>query len=107
MNRLWVRLSLAFASVVLVVMLIISVVVRLNNDLLASGDNVPPEVRAYFQEMRQGSPPLLEMTTALVLIGAVAIVAGTWMSLTLTAPLGELERARPEYIGPLKEQLGW
>lgn len=93
MNRLWVRLSLAFALVVMVVFPVIGISMRISNQLVADEEPMPPEVAAYFRERGQESSPLANVTAVLVAVGVVAIAAGTWMSRTLTAPLGELEKA--------------
>lgn len=94
MNRLWVQLSLAFGGVVLIVMISLGVAVRLNNNRLLPGGDVPPEVQAYFEQIRQAQPPWLDsITSLLILVTGVAIGAGAWMSHRLTTPLSELERA--------------
>jgi signal transduction histidine kinase len=98
MNRLWVRLSIAFAAVVLVVMLILSIMIRQSGHELVTDIEVPAEVRAYFQEFRPQRLPWLDLTTVLALVGMVAIIAGAWVSRTLTAPLRKLEQAA-EAIG--------
>lgn len=92
MNRLWARLSLAFAAVMIVVMIILGVATRL---ILANDDlrpEAPPEVVAYFEQLRQEGDPF-NMTAVLAIVGLVAIGAGVWMSKNLTAPLEELEDA--------------
>lgn len=94
MNRLWVQLSLAFGGVVLIVMLSLGAIVRLNNNRLAPAGDVPPEVQAYFEQVRQTQPSWLDsISSILVLVSGVAIGAGAWMSHRLTTPLSELERA--------------
>jgi signal transduction histidine kinase len=98
MNRLWVRISFAFAAVVLVVILMIGIVVRQGSTASATDGEIPPEVRAYFAEVQRQRSPLLDVTSVLVIIGTVAIIAGAWLSRTLTAPLGQLEQAA-EAIG--------
>ena len=98
MNRLWIRLSGAFALVVLVVMLIFSVMMRQTSGVWGDNSDVPPEVQAYFQELEREQPPIWGVTAVLVMVGTVAIIAGAWMSHTLTAPLSELEDAA-EAIG--------
>jgi signal transduction histidine kinase len=93
MNRLWVRLSLAFATVFIVAVLAIGMAIRLTNAVVT--DPVippPPHVKAYFDELRseQSWPSI---TTVMAVVGAVAITAGVWMSRRVTAPLAELENA--------------
>ena len=78
MNRLWVRLSLAFAAVVIVAVLAIGLTIRMTNAVMID----PPSGSAR---------PLPNLTTVMAVIGVVAIGAGTWMSRSLTAPLAELE----------------
>ena len=93
MNRLWVRLSLAFTAVVLLAMFLIGMTVRLafeTTDL--SREEVPPEVREYFSQFRQDSPPF-DVTAVIIIAGTVAIIAGVGMSKSLTAPLDELGEA--------------
>lgn len=101
MNKLWVKLSLTFAGVVLAVLLIIGLLVGLENRRIVAGESVPPEVRAYFEEVRNERRPLLDWTVILILIGGVAIFSGAWLSHTLTAPLSDLEQAA-EAIGAQK-----
>ncbi len=93
MNRLWVRLSLAFALVVLIVMSVIGISVRVSSQLGLGQEPVPPEVEAFFRDHARDGSPLANVTAVLVAVGVVAIGAGAWMSRTLTAPLGELEKA--------------
>lgn len=93
MNRLWVRLSLAFTAVVIVAVMAIGLTIRLTNALVTNPRTPPPpEVMAYFERMRsEQSWP--NVTTAMAVIGVVAVGAGMWMSRSLTAPLAELESA--------------
>ncbi len=91
MNRLWVRLSLAFTGVILISIIGIMLTVRLTNAAITHPwTPPPPEVVAYFERIRaeQRWPNL---TTAMATIGLVAVGAGIWMSHSLTAPLAELE----------------
>jgi two-component system sensor histidine kinase BaeS len=93
MNRLWVRLSLAFATVFIVAVLAIGLAIRLTNTVVMESVSAPPpEVRAYFEQLR-ASQPWPSITTVLGVVGVVAIIAGVWMSRRVTAPLAELEEA--------------
>ena len=93
MNRLWVRLSLAFAAVVIVAVMAIGVTIgRMNAVVTNPRTPPPPEVIAYFEQMRS-ERSLPNVTTVLAVIGVVAVGAGVWMSRSLTAPLAELEAA--------------
>ncbi|HFQ93069.1 MAG TPA: HAMP domain-containing protein [Anaerolineae bacterium] len=93
MNRLWLRLSLAFTAVVLIAIFGISSAIRLNNAALTDPNNPPPpEVVEYFEQFRRNRL-LPDLTSTVIIIGAVAIGAGVWMSRSLTAPLSELEEA--------------
>lgn len=92
MNRLWVRLSLAFSGViVLAIMLLIVTGVIFNDEEVQVGR--PPrlseaERRAFVREQL----PVFLLGTATV-ISLVGIGAGVWISRSLTAPLRELETA--------------
>lgn len=93
MNRLWVRLSLAFAVVLILAFVAIAVAVRVTNAVVTdAGIPPPPAVKAYFEQLRseQAWPGI---TTPMVVVGLVAIGAGIWMSRRVTAPLAELEKA--------------
>jgi two-component system sensor histidine kinase BaeS len=93
MNRLWVRLSLAFAAVFIVAVLAIGLAIRLTNAVVMESLSAPPpEVRAYFEQLRTNQP-WPSITTVLGVVGVVAIIAGVWMSRRVTAPLAELEEA--------------
>ena len=93
MNRLWVRLSLAFTVVFIVAVLAIGVVIRLTNAVVTDPvTDPPPEVQAYFKRLRT-EQPWPGVTTMLGIVGVVAIGAGIWMSRRVTAPLAELEEA--------------
>lgn len=92
MNRLWVRLSLAFAGLLLLSVLAIGLAFRVENaDIL--GADAPPEVVAYFEEAFAVRTPVLNVTRTLFLVGGIAILAGAWMSRALTASLSDLEEA--------------
>jgi signal transduction histidine kinase len=93
MNRLWVRMSLAFALVVVIVSVFAVLLVNLAVTYgLREANEVPVEVRRYLEEYRPGVGPV-GLTPALIVIGSVAIVAGVWMSRSLTAPMNELGEA--------------
>lgn len=98
MNRLWVRMSLAFALVVLVVSIVGGLIAQLAlTYAVGEGGEVPAEVRQYFEENRPRVGPV-GLTPAFIVVGGVAIIAGVWMSRTLTAPMKELGEAA-EAIG--------
>jgi signal transduction histidine kinase len=93
MNRLWVHLSLAFAGVVIVVMLVIGASVRLAVGAISDQrEEMPPEVRAYFEEIVAQESPI-DPITVIIVVGVVAIGAGIVASRALTAPLQELGAA--------------
>ena len=93
MNRLWVRLSLAFATVFIVAVLAIGLAIRLTNAALTEPlTPPPPEVRAYIRQLRT-EQPWPSVSTLIAIVGVVAIGAGAWMSHKVTAPLAELEKA--------------
>jgi signal transduction histidine kinase len=92
-NRLWVHLSLAFAGVVVVVMLVIGASVRLTVGALSERQpDMPPEVRAYLEEVVSQESPV-DPFTVIIVVGVVAIGAGVVASRALTAPLQELGEA--------------
>jgi signal transduction histidine kinase len=93
MNCLWIRMSLVFTAVFIVAVLAITFTVRLTNALVTDpATPPPPEVKAYFQQLRQeGAIP--DLTTVLSVVVVVAIGAGVWMSRSMTAPLAKLEEA--------------
>jgi len=90
MNKLWVRLSLAFSSVIILAILLMAL-----TGALFDSDG-PPAVsqateaarREYVRERLPGV--VLGMGAV---IGLVGIGAGIWISRNLTAPLRELESA--------------
>lgn len=88
MNRLWIRLSLAFTAVILLAMILIGITIRVT---LGTATQMS-EVQASIEQRREDSPPI-DMTTAIVIVGTVAIIAGVGMSKSLTAPLDELGEA--------------
>ncbi|VAW43368.1 hypothetical protein MNBD_CHLOROFLEXI01-3749 [hydrothermal vent metagenome] len=109
MNRLWVRLSLAFVAVVLAVILIVGATIRLT----AAKDSRPDlqtlgltqeEIEAI--ELLEGSETLervslrasreifpVAVTVVTIITGTAAIIAGVWMSRRLTKPLDSLQDA--------------
>ena len=93
MNRLWVRLSLAFAAVVVVAVLATALAVRLTNAIVTDPITPPPPVvKAYFDRFRS-EQPWPNFPTVMFVIGLVAVSAGVWMSRRVTAPLAELAQA--------------
>lgn len=93
MNRMWVRLSLAFTAVIIVVALVIGIAARLALEATADPEReVPAEVREYILQVRE-ERGISEPTSLAIIVGAIAIVAGVWMSRILTAPLAELGEA--------------
>jgi len=91
MDKLWVRLSLAFSSVIVVAILLLGLTGRLlESDTLAGQGQTLTEAerRAY---VREQLPDILLGMAAVV--GVVGIAAGVWISRTLTAPLSQLEEA--------------
>jgi signal transduction histidine kinase len=93
MNRLWVRLSLAFGMVVILVSLVFGITARIFfEENMKPGPEMQPEVREYLRQLRQERNPI-DMTTVIVVVGGVAIGAGIMMSRTLTAPMKELGEA--------------
>jgi signal transduction histidine kinase len=93
LNRLWVRLSLAFTAVFLVAAAIAVLTVHFSTAGAQAALNPPPEVAAYFEQVRaQTRSGLPDQTLVLLGVAAVAIVAGVLMSRGLTAPLAELEQ---------------
>ncbi len=93
MNRLWVRLSLAFTGVFLAATLLTVITVRLTAQRTQGALEPPPEVAAYFEQVRdQTKAAWPDQTLVLLGVGLVAIVAGVLMSRSLTAPLAELEQ---------------
>jgi signal transduction histidine kinase len=88
-NRLWVRLSLAFAGLLALSILLITLLIRPSYQQV---DQPPPEVIAYFEQLRYqrlAQGPFL----AILIIGGLATLAGAALSRTLAAPMSDLERA--------------
>lgn len=93
MNRLWVRLSLAFGMVVILVSLVFGLTARIFiEENMRPEPEMQPEVRTYLRQLRQERSPF-NMTTVIIVVGGVAIGAGIMMSRTLTAPMKELGEA--------------
>jgi signal transduction histidine kinase len=89
MNRLWIRLSLAFAAVIIIFSLIAALATRMTfESSFGPESNAPPEVRTYFEQVRGRSG--FDPTPLIIALGVVAIGAGIWMSRTLTTPMREL-----------------
>ena len=98
MDRLWIRLSLVFILVIGISVSAIGITARLiSNSIIDPARRPPPEVIAYFEQ--QALRPLpFDVTTVAILVGGIAIIAGVWMSRSLTRPLSELEKGA-EAIG--------
>jgi signal transduction histidine kinase len=93
MNRLWIRLSLTFTAVVIIVMITIGFTAALTVGVIdAPSAEMSVEVQEYFDQVRRDRPPF-NFTTVIVIVGVVAIIAGVGLSKSLTAPLSELEKA--------------
>ncbi len=92
MNRLWVRLSLAFAIVIIAVSIVFGAAVRTSLENLDPRPEMQPEVQAYLDEIRQERAPF-NMTAIIIVVGGIAIVAGILMSRTLSSPMKELGEA--------------
>lgn len=89
MNRLWVRLSLAFSGVIILAILLMIVTGWLFNPDPRLQEPEPRRLsRAEFRERLPGV--VLGMAAV---IGVVGIGAGIWISRSLTSPLQELEEA--------------
>ena len=92
MNKLWVRLSLSFVAVILAVSIVAGVATYLATESsFGPGSQTPPEVQAYIEEARRDN--LFTPIPMIIMVGAVATVAGIWMSRTLTKPMAELGEA--------------
>lgn len=92
MNRLWVRLSLAFSSVIVVAILLMGLTGRvLESDTWADRREQSLTQEERRQYVREQLPDVLLGMAAV--IGVVGIAAGVWISRTLTAPLSQLEEA--------------
>lgn len=91
MNRMWVRLSLAFTAVIMITMITVSGVVRFAMETKPSyQENIPEPVKEFFEERGNYESPI-NLTTFLLIVGTVAVIAGVGMSRNMTKPLRELE----------------
>lgn len=99
MNRLWVRLSLAFSGVIILAILLMIVTGWLFDP---DGDFEGPRAQNLSQEELRERLPGVVLGMAAV-IGLVGIGAGVWISRSLTSPLQELEEAA-QAIG--RQELG-
>jgi signal transduction histidine kinase len=94
MNRLWIRISLAFAIVLIISFLLTGYIVQQN---IANPDiPPPPEVIAYFQELRRASRVVPNPLSALAIITGMAIVAGAIVGRWVASPMSDLEKAANE-----------
>ena len=99
MNRMWVRLSLAFSAVIMIAMFTISGVVRIALETNPQyQEEIPQPVKEFFQDIEQYDRPI-NLTTFLIIVGTVAVIAGVGMSRNMTKPLRELEET-VETFGP-------
>ena len=99
MNRVWVRLSLAFSSVIIVAILLMIVTGWLFNPNGGFEERRPQNLSEA--ELRERLPGVVLGMAAV--IGVVSIGAGVWISRSVTAPLQELEEAA-QAIG--RQELG-
>lgn len=93
MNRMWVRLSLAFTAVIIIATFTIGVVVRIayvTNPKYQ--ENIPEPLREVMENNQRVEGPI-DMTTVIFIVGTVAIIAGVGMSRSMTKPLRDLEEA--------------
>ena len=99
MNRMWIRLSLAFTAVIMITMLTVGGVVRYAMETNpVYHEEVPEPVKEFFQERYNYEAPI-NTTTFLLIVGTVAIIAGIGMSRSMTKPLRELEETADSF-GP-------
>lgn len=99
MNRMWIRLSVAFTAVIMITMITVSGVVRFAMETKPSyQENIPEPVKEFFEEKGNYEPPI-NITTFLLIVGTVAVIAGVGMSRSMTKPLSELEEAADSF-GP-------
>ncbi len=92
MNQLWVRLSLAFAIVLIIAFFLTALIF---NQSTSRGETPPPEVIAYFEAL-QSDRLLPQPLLALGIVSVMAILAGVVVSRTLAAPMSSLEEAANE-----------
>ncbi len=97
MNRFWVRLSLAFVTVVLLVVFLPFLLSLMGEMLGLSPPNplaaeIPEDVQERIWLIMQRTIPL-SLLRLFLLTAVVAIIAGVWFSRSLTAPVLHLERA--------------
>jgi len=92
MNKLWFRLSLAFALVTILVIGVLGVGARRALANSSIGQDLPPDINARWDRLRKEQFPS-NITAIFVVGGLVATAAGVWASRTLTAPMSELGRA--------------
>ncbi len=95
MDRLWIRLSLVITLVIILAVSAIGITARLTYG--GPSFEPPPEVIAYFEQQEAARIPI-DATSVAVVVGVIAIIAGVWMSRSLTKPLSELEEGA-EAIG--------
>lgn len=89
MNKLWVRLSVAFSSVIVLAILLMIITGWLFNPDRAAEPRPPQNISE--QELQERLPRVVLGMAAV--IGLVGIGAGVWISRSLSAPLQELEDA--------------
>ncbi|MCZ7668685.1 MAG: hypothetical protein M5U34_16560 [Chloroflexi bacterium] len=80
MNRMWVRLSLAFTAVIIITTMTIGVVMRLalqTNPQFEESISLP--LRQLFEEGRPVEHPI-DLTTITFIVAVVAVIAGVGMS---------------------------
>jgi len=98
MNRLWVRISLVF-SVVIVAVLLLMVTARMVLSLtpldIADGDSPWESEEASEGDLQPGVGYRLvgALFGAAAVVGVIGLIAGIWISRSLTAPLNYLEEA--------------
>mgnify|MGYP002712997681 CR=1 FL=1 len=99
MNKMWVRLSLAFTLVIMITMFTVGGVVRLAIETNPNYQaDLPNPIQDYFEQADIHSRPI-DTTTFLLIVASVAIIAGVGMSRSLTKPLRQLEQAADSF-GP-------
>ena len=97
MNRFWVRLSLAFITVVLLVLFMPFLISMAGEAVGFSEPNpfaeeIPADVQERIGQIVQRTLPL-SLLRLFLITAVVAIIAGISFSRSLTAPLNKLERA--------------